>query len=152
MEICEIESIIKILSQSDVTEFELDRNGVKLKLSRNQLRQNHQTVSSVNHTSMEEIPDISTKKEIATASIPDTYVKVESPIVGTFYRRPNPESEPFVTEGQVVQKGDTLCIVEAMKIMNEIEAPIKGRIVKILLEDLEVVEYGEILFVMDSNV
>ena len=152
MEIGEIEAIIRILSKSDVAEFELDRNGVKLKITRAKSITNQKTSFQTAVVNPSEGAEISVKQEIADASASETYVKVQSPIVGTFYRRSNPEAEPFVTEGQTVQKGDTLCIIEAMKIMNEIEAPTSGKVVKVLLEDSEVVEYGETLFLIDPNV
>jgi acetyl-CoA carboxylase biotin carboxyl carrier protein len=78
-------------------------------------------------------------------------VKVESPIVGTFYRRASPDAELFVKEGDIVSKGDTLCIIEAMKLMNEIEATTSGRLVKILGTDGQVVEFGETLFLIDPS-
>lgn len=75
--------------------------------------------------------------------------QVTSPFVGTFYRAPSPEAESYVKEGQSVRKGDILCIVEAMKLMNEIESDISGKIVSILVENGQPVEYGEPLFVVD---
>jgi acetyl-CoA carboxylase biotin carboxyl carrier protein len=77
--------------------------------------------------------------------------KVLSPFVGTFYRSSNPESDPFVKEGQRINKGDTLCIVEAMKLMNEIEAEIQGRITAVLIENGQPVEFGEPLFLIDPD-
>ena len=76
-------------------------------------------------------------------------VQVTSPFVGTFYRAPSPDSPPFVEVGQTVAPGDTLCIIEAMKLMNEIEAETAGRIVAILKENGEAVEYGEVLFELE---
>ena len=72
--------------------------------------------------------------------------EITSPMVGTFYRRPAVDAEPYVDEGDTVKKGDVLCIVEAMKLMNEIESDVAGRIVEICLEDGQMVEYGEVLF------
>lgn len=80
-------------------------------------------------------------------SEPDGEV-VKSPIVGTFYRAPNPDSDPFVSVGDSVEKGDTLCIVEAMKIMNEIESEFAGEIKKILVEDAEAIEFEQPLFII----
>jgi acetyl-CoA carboxylase biotin carboxyl carrier protein len=80
------------------------------------------------------------------------YVKVESPIVGSFYRRPSPDAEPFVKEGDVISKGSTLCIIEAMKLMNEIESPTSGKVVKIMGAEGQVVEFGEVLFLIDPAV
>jgi acetyl-CoA carboxylase biotin carboxyl carrier protein len=76
-------------------------------------------------------------------------VAVEAPMVGTFYRAPKPDAPPFVAEGDVVKEGQVLCIVEAMKLMNEIEAKIPGRIVKIVVENGQPVEFGQSLFLME---
>ncbi len=74
---------------------------------------------------------------------------IESPMVGTFYRAPSPDAAPFVEEGGSVRKGQTVCIIEAMKMMNEIEAPAAGRIVKILVDNAQPVEYGQALMVLE---
>jgi len=76
-------------------------------------------------------------------------VAVEAPMVGTFYRAPKPDAPPFVAEGDVVKEGQVLCIVEAMKLMNEIEAKAPGRIVKVMVENGQPVEFGQSLFLMD---
>jgi acetyl-CoA carboxylase biotin carboxyl carrier protein len=73
---------------------------------------------------------------------------VSSPIVGTFYRAPNPDADPYAKVGDFVEKGQTLCIVEAMKLMNEIEADVSGTVVKVLPENAQPVEYGEQLFLV----
>jgi acetyl-CoA carboxylase biotin carboxyl carrier protein len=79
----------------------------------------------------------------------DKHAKVLSPFVGTFYRAPSPEADAYVKEGQVVKKGDVLCIVEAMKLMNEIESEVSGKIVSVLAENGQPVEYGEPLFLIE---
>jgi acetyl-CoA carboxylase biotin carboxyl carrier protein len=79
----------------------------------------------------------------------ERYTKVLSPFVGTFYRAPSPEADSYVKDGQMVKKGDVLCIVEAMKLMNEIESEISGKIISILAENGQPVEYGEPLFLID---
>jgi acetyl-CoA carboxylase biotin carboxyl carrier protein len=76
-------------------------------------------------------------------------VAVEAPMVGTFYRSPKPDAPPFVAEGDVVKEGQVLCIVEAMKLMNEIEAKVSGRIVKVVVENGQPVEFGQSLFLME---
>jgi acetyl-CoA carboxylase biotin carboxyl carrier protein len=81
---------------------------------------------------------------------PPTYKKVLSPFVGTFYRAPSPTSAPYVEVGKRVSPGDSLCIVEAMKLMNEIEADFAGRVVQVLVENGQPVEFGEPLFVIDT--
>jgi acetyl-CoA carboxylase biotin carboxyl carrier protein len=87
----------------------------------------------------------------AMTSGPDGHVTVEAPMVGTFYRASAPTADPYVREGDVVKQGQILCIIEAMKLMNEIESKASGRIVKILVENAQPVEYGQPLFVVDTN-
>ena len=86
---------------------------------------------------------VETKQEQITGNI------VKSPMVGTFYAKPSPTAEPFVEVGQVVKKGETLCIIEAMKLMNEIESEFDGKIKEILVSDGEAVEYGKPLFIIE---
>nr|MBA3753712.1 acetyl-CoA carboxylase biotin carboxyl carrier protein [Nitrospira sp.] len=81
----------------------------------------------------------------------DGQVTITSPIVGTFYRSPSPDADPYVEEGDYVKKGQVLCIVEAMKLMNEIESEVDGRITSILVESTKPVEYGQPLFLVDPN-
>lgn len=147
MDVSEIEKIIEILKKSDVTEFEYEREGATVRISRGTPSGSLVTVAA---------PEVRGSFEVATeaaqtqapSSQDDGLKRVESPLVGTFYRKPSPDAAPFVTEGAKVKQGDTLCIVEAMKLMNEIEAPCAGTVEKILLSDGQVVEFGEILFLV----
>lgn len=161
MEIKDIESIVRILKQSDVTDFELEQDGVKIKLTRGFSGQVLGTSQVVTHEVRPAVVGtvvtnganmsngIAHENSSASAGIeeiPTNWVKIESPIVGTFYRKPGPDTEPFVSVGDVVKKGETLCIVEAMKLMNEIEATTGGKVEKVCLNDGQVVEFGEVLF------
>ncbi len=78
-------------------------------------------------------------------------VLVESPMVGTFYRSPSPDSDPFINEGDSVRKGQTVCIIEAMKMMNEVEAPAGGRVVRIIADNGQAIEYGQPLMVIEAG-
>ncbi|MEN9846498.1 MAG: Biotin carboxyl carrier protein of acetyl-CoA carboxylase [Pseudomonadota bacterium] len=154
MDIKDIENIIKILKQNEVTEFELEQDGTRVKLSR--------TTSGAfvaSESRYEMVPAVQVAMAAPAASNGAAaqedlgrFVKVESPIVGTFYRKPSPDADVFVKEGDTVSKGDTLCIIEAMKLMNEIEAPTSGKIVKILGVEGQVIEFGEVLFLIDPAV
>lgn len=153
MDIKDIENIIKILKQNEVTEFELEQEGTRVKLARTPAG-GYASVES----RIDVVPAVQVAMPMATGPMPvaaapqedlGRFVKVESPIVGTFYRKPSPDAELFVKEGDVVSKGATLCIVEAMKLMNEIESPTSGKIVKILGAEGKVVEFGEVLFLID---
>lgn len=153
MDIKDIEHIIKILKQNEVTDFELEQEGTRVKLSRTPAGGFIQS-----ETRVDMVPAVQVTVPVAATNGSGVqedmgrFVKVESPIVGSFYRRPSPDAEPFVKEGDVVSKGATLCIVEAMKLMNEIESPTSGKVVKILSSDGQVVEFGEVLFLIDPAV
>jgi acetyl-CoA carboxylase biotin carboxyl carrier protein len=79
------------------------------------------------------------------------YLEIKSPMIGTFYRSPNPESDPFLQEGDQVKVGQTVCIIEAMKLFNEIESEVSGRIVKVLVEDASPVEFDQPLYLVDPS-
>jgi acetyl-CoA carboxylase biotin carboxyl carrier protein len=95
------------------------------------------------------LPEQAADEGLEALSVGDNQFLVTSPIVGTFYRAPSPESPPYVEAGSQVSKGAVLCIVEAMKIMNEIECEVNGRISAVLVENAQPVEYGQPLFIID---
>lgn len=160
MNIDELEQILRILKQNDVSEFEFDNDGVRIRLTRGALLATNLKGSGASTAHVDIEPAITVNQngqQAVTAEKPKieefaNAFKVESPIVGTFYRKPSPDAEPFVREGSVVKKGDTLCIVEAMKLMNEIEAPISGKVEKILVVDSQVIEFGEVLFLISPSI
>ena len=156
MDIDKLEQLLVLLKRNDINEFELNEDGVHLKLSRGQ-QIIRQTTSEVVHSLEPAIVGVTASNGNKTAALDaaagsnENLFKVESPIVGTFYRKPSPDAEPFVAVGDTIKKGDTLCIVEAMKLMNEIESPVSGKIDKVLLNDGAVVEFGEILFLISPD-
>jgi len=156
MNLKDIRELIEILKDSDVSEFELDRSGVRIRVKK--AGQAHQMVM-VESPGAElargpapgvPVPAIHPAPEAASVAAegeaPPGTVVVNSPIVGTFYRSPSPESPSYVEVGDVVKKGQVLCIIEAMKLMNEIEAEVSGKIVKIIPENAQPVEFAEPLF------
>jgi len=165
MDIKEIEQIVAILKQNDVTEFELSHHdGTHLKLARARPAPAVQVPAVMSHAAALEPAIVGAGALLAhmpaqavnagsngAAVLASNLIRVESPIVGTFYRKASPDVPAFVTEGDRVKKGDTLCIVEAMKLMNEIEAPASGKIEKILLTDGNVVEFGEVLMIINPD-
>jgi acetyl-CoA carboxylase biotin carboxyl carrier protein len=147
----ELKKLISLLEEKNLTQFELEMEGFKIKLSRNLTGQAN-PVASV-------IPAIiPASNGIQAASGPEGAAQIPapaedknihyitSPMVGTFYRAPSPTSPPFVDIGDTVKKGQTLCIIEAMKLMNEIESDVSGVVVDILVENGKPVEYGQKLF------
>ena len=150
----EIRELIELVSRSDFSKFEMEREGFKIKL----IKQSAE-VAPVVTVATPQPPVLSAPAatavetaaapgETATAApaVEDGLVELTSPIVGTFYRSPSPEAPPFVEVGSKVRKGQTMCIVEAMKVMNEIESEIDAEVVDAPLANGQPVEFGEVLF------
>ena len=148
MNIDDIKKLLDLISKSDITEFELESEGSNVRVIRSRgVTGEMQLVSQVT-TSAAPVAAPTNISAAPTALAPEVIdgTPVECPIVGTFYRKPSPDADVFVKVGDAVKKGDTLCIVEAMKLMNEIPSPVDGVISKINVEEGNVVEYGEVLF------
>jgi acetyl-CoA carboxylase biotin carboxyl carrier protein len=159
MDIKELEFILSLLKKNDVTELELVHDGTQVKVKRGSpIEFSSAGASAVDIQKLLAGMQSGASTQPSQGAAPaapvrenEHLVKVESPIVGTFYRRPSPDADPFAREGDLVKKGQTLCIIEAMKLMNEISAPCSGRIEKILLADGQVAEFGEVLFLIDPE-
>ena len=160
MEISYIKKVIKLLENSSIDEIEIEEEGTKLRVARNNALP--QTFSypagyppqMQAPTSAPPAPAGAPKADSPAAPAePDSsaFHEVLSPIVGTFYRAPSPDAEVYVAEGQKVKAGQVLCIVEAMKLMNEIESDADGTVVKILIENGKPVEYNQPLFLIDTT-
>ena len=148
MNLKEIRDLIDILKDTDVTELELEKAGTRVRIKKGA----GTAPAYVEQTSTaDQAAGPATKAEPAAAgeaaALPQkNFVVVNSPIVGTFYRSPSPDTSVYVEVGDVVKKGQILCIIEAMKLMNEIEAEVGGKVVAVLAENAQPVEYGEPLF------
>jgi len=148
----DLQELIEFLKQYQVAEFDLDRGDLKIRLKFEQ--QSYQTSpSSLAHVvtsapaPAQAVPPPATVAAPAPAADPDAGLHiVKSPIVGTFYGSPSPGAAPFVSPGDHVEKGQVICIVEAMKLMNEIESDASGEIVKCLVTNGQAIEFGQPLF------
>jgi len=143
MEFDEIKQFIEILQDTDITELNIEREGAKLLIKREKFA----AVPAAAPVVVQ--PSTSAVESAEPAEVTDNYIKVTSPIVGIYYTASTPEAPPFVKVGSHVVKGEVLCIVEAMKLMNEIESDTTGTIVKMLVENGQPVEYGEPLFLIE---
>ena len=159
MEISYIKKVIKLLENSSIDEIEIEEEGKKLRVARNKVAPPAMTYPvgmqqpvPMAQSATAPVAESPKPEKSAPASEPeaDTYHEVMSPIVGTFYRAPSPDADPYIAEGQTVKAGQVLCIVEAMKLMNEIESDVDGTIVKILVENGKPVEYNQALFLIDT--
>ena len=137
------QQIVELAVRHDLAEIEVESAGVRIRVVR------ERAAAPVGVPRGDAVA-ASLPSMVAEAALPASHlVTVEAPMVGTFYRAPKPDAPPFVVEGDVVKEGQVLCIVEAMKLMNEIEAKVGGRIVKVVAENGQPVEFGQPLFLME---
>lgn len=139
MNLEEIEKLMKLLENSSLSYLEIEENGVRIKLDKNSGVRETKTLENtkVNDTC------VSPKEEVKSRG-----KEITAPLVGTFHQAPYKDAKPFVSVGQKVKKGDKLCIVEAMKVMNEITSPYDGTILEILAKENDIVEFGKTLFII----
>jgi oxaloacetate decarboxylase alpha subunit len=149
LNISELKEILELISQRDITEFELEDEGVRLKVKKGvvvapatEASDNHPPIALPTATPSPQTPQPAEEIDVEEAGL----TLVRSPMVGTFYRAPEPGAPPFVNEGDRVKPGKVLCIIEAMKLMNEIEAECAGEIVEVFVENAQPVQYGDNLF------
>ena len=145
-----LHTIIDILEASDVNEIEVSFFGRKYRVTKSAPVENSLVSASASQMVQTAIP-VDNRSLVSEPAPVSENVEITAPMVGTFYRAPSPESPFFVEEGDRVTAGQTLCIIEAMKIMNEIESEVTGRISKILMENAKAVEYGQALFVIEPD-
>ncbi|MBI5141622.1 MAG: acetyl-CoA carboxylase biotin carboxyl carrier protein [Nitrospirae bacterium] len=160
MENKDIKELLKLLQGTDVSEIEVERDGTKVRIKRGFAQPAEIMVAAAAQPAFAPQPVATAQPVTAAAQAAEVapmldesarYVKITSPIVGSFYRSPTPEAPPFVDVGSEVRKGQVICIIEAMKLMNEIEADADGRIVKVLVQNGQSVEYGQPLFLVDPR-
>jgi acetyl-CoA carboxylase biotin carboxyl carrier protein len=144
MNLEEIKSLIDLISNTDVTEIDVEENDIKIKIKRGYQKVDYIPVPEQNRHVQAQINQHSENEEENK-----NREEIVAPMVGTFYRAPAPDAAPFVEKGDIVNPGDTLCIIEAMKLMNEIEVETRGKIIDILVENGQPVEYGEPLFIIE---
>lgn len=150
-----IKQVLELIENSSVNEIELEEEGKKIRITKSAPQHSAPMyLPPVQHQVMMPAPEptpASSAPAVETAPVAESkkYHEIKSPIVGTFYRAPSPDAPPYVDVGSKVKQGTVLCIVEAMKLMNEIESDIAGTIVKINVENGKPVEYGQVLFLIE---
>lgn len=164
MDIKEIQSLIKFVAKSGASEVKLEMEDVKITIRTG----SHQT-SAPETTIVQQIPMATApaapvaaapQEPVAAAPAPaaetaseddSKYITIKSPIIGTFYRKPSPDKPAFVEVGSEIKQGDVLCVIEAMKLFNDIESEVSGKVVKILVDDSSPVEFDQPLFLVDPS-
>ena len=161
MDIKEIQSLIKFVAKSGASEVKLEMEDIKITIktgSDSDTTIVHQVPAAQMPQQILSAPPVVEASAPAAAAAPappaaedSKYITIKSPIIGTFYRKPSPDKPLFVEVGQTIAEGDVLCIIEAMKLFNEIESEVSGKIVKILVDDSSPVEFDQPLFLVDPS-
>lgn len=156
MDLNQIKKLIKLLESSEVTDLEVEEDGVRIKLAKKvrvtQTVTLPQTVApSIGAGAFSEVSGKADDKKVSEENANAGLHEIKSPIVGTFYRAPAPDADAYVQVGDDISVGSVLCIVEAMKLMNEIESDVSGKVVKILVENGKPVEYNQPLFLIKTS-
>jgi len=169
----EIQDLIKLIQKTDLTEFKLKKEDMELVIRTKQFQKGGEQVHTVAPAPIVSMPPQAVAAPAAQQPISESapaapapakaeqpasgesetsnLIEIKSPIVGTFYRSPGPDKPPFKKVGDMVEPGETVCIVEAMKLFNEIESEVGGKIVKVVTEDASPCEYDQVLFLVDPK-
>lgn len=162
MDIREIQNLIKFVAKSGATEVKLEMDDFKITIKTTEAgaaEANYYQAAPVQHVAPV-APPAPVAAPVASAPVtPPTaasddnskYITIKSPMIGTLYRKPSPDKAPFVEVGTTIKKGDVVCVIEAMKLFNEIESEVSGKIVKVLIDDASPVEFDQPLFLVDPS-
>ncbi len=159
MDIREIQNLIKFVAKSGATEVKLEMDDFKITIkttnepSAPEFTYVQQAPSAIGQPQATPQPNQNANETTAAPAVDENakYITIKSPIIGTFYRRPSPDKPVFAEVGTKISKGDVLCVIEAMKLFNEIESEYAGKIVKILVDDMSPVEFDQPLFLVDPS-
>ena len=169
LDIKEIQELIKFVAKSGVSEVDLEMGEMKISIKTPPKKGKGQietVVQQIPVTASPAIPPLAVQSAPVVGAVPEVvvetpvassdtddskYVTIKSPMIGTFYRKPKPDKDPFVNVGDEVNIGTVVCVVEAMKLFNEIESEISGKIIKVLVEDMSPIEYDQPLFLVDPS-
>ncbi|MGB1019835.1 MAG: acetyl-CoA carboxylase biotin carboxyl carrier protein [Flavobacteriaceae bacterium] len=163
MDIKEIQNLIKFVAKSGAQEVKLEMDDFKITIKTKGADRTEGTAivqqvpvalpapAAVEQTALAETPPVKTQEVASPEAAEDNLITIKSPMIGTFYRKASPDKPVFVEVGDMVKPGDVLCVVEAMKLFNEIESEISGKVVKILADDATPIEFDQPLFVIDPS-
>ena len=167
MDLKDIQDLIKFVAKSGATDVSLEIDNIKISIKSPAKKRRGDTNENETTTIIQQVPTqvtaapiISAPPEVITKDNPlpapsedkdSNYLTIKASMIGTFYRATSPESEPFVSVGDNIKEGDPLCVIEAMKLFNEIESEISGKIVKVLVDDASPIEFDQALFLIDPS-
>ena len=150
----EIQDLINFIKKSDLDDVSIETENYKIRVKKNKNKNTTQpkkVVEEIIETTSEIQKPEPKQNNTKETNESNNHLIIKSPMIGTFYRASNPKSDPFIKEGDIISEGQTICIIEAMKLFNEIESEVSGKVIKILIDDASPVEYDQDLFVIDPK-
>ncbi|MFH1640405.1 MAG: acetyl-CoA carboxylase biotin carboxyl carrier protein [Candidatus Omnitrophota bacterium] len=148
MNIKEIKEMINLMNENGIVELEIEKDGMRIKLRKTGSAQDIPGGTIL--VEREKVGQITSKEILESAEkTSEKSIEIKAPMVGTFYRAPSPDSAPFVETGQVIEPGQVICVIEAMKLMNEIKSEVKGKVLEILVDNSEPLEFGQPMFLVE---
>jgi len=151
MNLKEIKEIINLMNEHNLSEIEVDKGDQKIKLKKSPGSSSGVVIEQPALSMPQQLPPEPHIAKPEPEKKPSNLIEIKAPIVGTFYNAPSPDAAPFVEAGQEIEVGHVVCIIEAMKLMNEIKSEVKGKIVDILVENADPIEFGQILFLIEPS-
>ena len=160
MDLKDIQELIKFVAKSGATEVDLEIDNIKISIKSpsKKRRGDEEMTTFIQQAPVQDVaaPVVMAAAPIASSPAPEAdenenYITIKSSMIGTFYRSSSPETPSFVNVGDIIKEGDTLCIIEAMKLFNEIESEVSGKIVKVLVDDTTPIEFDQPLFLVDPS-
>ena len=148
MNIKEIKEMINLMNENGLMELEIEKDGMRIRLKK--MAAGFESSSGPILIERERVSQASVKESIESAEkVTVKTVEIRAPMVGTFFRAPSPEAPPYIEVGQIIESGQVICIIEAMKLMNEIKSEIKGKVLEILVDNVEPVEFGQPMLLIE---
>jgi len=144
MNLKEIKELINLMNENNLSELEIEREGTRIKIRKSP---SGQFEAIAEEAGLQRV--VQTIKQVSSEPSKEKLLAVKAPMVGTFYRAPSPDAKPYVEIGDTIEVGQTVCVIEAMKLMNEIKSEVKGKVVEVLIENTSPIEYGQILFMVE---
>jgi len=149
MNLKEIKEIITLMNDNNLMEIEVEKDGMRIRLKKEALNSGKDSPSAVVMPQFS-VTQEPTQSQSTQERKKSNLIEIKAPMVGTFYRTPSPDSPPFIEIGQNIDEGQVVCIIEAMKLMNEIKSEVKGKVVEVLAENGHPIEFGQPLFLIES--
>lgn len=155
MNVNELKEIVKVIEKAKIDTLSLEKGNFKLNYTKNgmsgvEVNKDTETIQSLGGNEINLVTDQSIENSNKLKKNEKNY-QIKSPMIGAFYSRPNPDAEPFVQVGSEIKEGDNVCVLEAMKLLNEVKSDINGKITEILVNDGDIIEFGQALFTVEVN-